>query len=155
MRGIHAGPRFDRVHDRRDLEARTADDQHLFGWMLAQEGHQPIQARILHAERVGAYLRDRLEQLASRDDRLGAVRGAGLFLGMDVLDAGGAPDEGLASSIMNGLRERRVLIGITGTPHATLKFRPPLVFSSEHADHLVDQLEAVLSRDRTGSAPRP
>ena len=49
------------------------------------------------------------------------------------------------AAIVNGLRERRVLISATGEDGSVLKIRPPLVFSNENADQLVSELDAVLS----------
>jgi 4-aminobutyrate aminotransferase-like enzyme len=44
------------------------------------------------------------------------------------------------------MRERAVLIGRTGPHRATLKVRPPLVFTDEHADLLVSTLAEVLGK---------
>jgi 4-aminobutyrate aminotransferase-like enzyme len=40
------------------------------------------------------------------------------------------------------MRERGVLVGRTGRDRASLKIRPPLVFTREHADLLVAALAA-------------
>ena len=76
--------------------------------------------------------------------RLGEVRGAGLYLGIDVADpATGAPSADLASAIVNGMRERRVLISATGPQGSVLKVRPPLPFGPEHADQFLAALVEV------------
>ena len=54
-----------------------------------------------------------------------------------------APRE--ADAVVNGLRERGVLIGSTGPAENVLKIRPPLVFGREHADLLVDTLDEALT----------
>ena len=41
------------------------------------------------------------------------------------------------------MRERGVLVGRTGRDRASLKIRPPLVFTREHADLLVAALAAT------------
>jgi 4-aminobutyrate aminotransferase-like enzyme len=46
---------------------------------------------------------------------------------------------------VNLLRERRVLISSAGPHGNVLKIRPPLVFSTEHADLLVDTLDQALA----------
>jgi 4-aminobutyrate aminotransferase-like enzyme len=95
-----------------------------------------------HAAAVGARL---LEALRALDDpRIGAVRGAGLFLGVDLVDANGRPDEPLALDVVNALRERRILLAASGPDNHTLKIRPPLVFDDDDATRLVTELAAVL-----------
>ena len=46
--------------------------------------------------------------------------------------------------MVNGLRERRVLIGATGPRADMLKIRPPLVFADAAADRLLAALDEVL-----------
>jgi len=46
---------------------------------------------------------------------------------------------------VNLLRERRVLISSAGPHGNVLKIRPPLVFGTEHADLLVQQLDQALA----------
>jgi len=104
-----------------------------------------------HAARVGAEL---LAALRAIDDpRIGAVRGAGLFLGVDLVDGGGRPDEPLALDVVNALRERRILLAASGPDNHTLKIRPPLVFDDADADRLVTELTAVLQATPTQENP--
>ena len=82
----------------------------------------------------------------SRPDHpdLAAVRGWGLALAVDIVDpATGQPDADRAGRIVEGMRERGVLIGRTGRDRATLKIRPPLVFADEHVDQLASALAAT------------
>jgi 4-aminobutyrate aminotransferase-like enzyme len=83
---------------------------------------------------VGDYLLDGLRSVADSDDRVSGVRGAGLFLGVEFVDGDGAPDAARTLAVVNGLRERRVLIGATGRDANVLKIRPPLPFGEDHAD---------------------
>jgi len=104
-----------------------------------------------HAARVGAEL---LAALRAIDDpRIGAVRGAGLFLGVDLIDTDGRPDEPLALDVVNALRERRILLAASGPDNHTLKIRPPLVFDDADADRLVTELAAVLQATPTKEHP--
>lgn len=94
---------------------------------------------------VGARLLEGLRGLATDHPRIAAARGWGLALGVDVVDpATNAPDAQGAADIVERMRDRGVLIGRTGRDRATLKIRPPLVFTHEHADQVVAALaEAV------------
>jgi 4-aminobutyrate aminotransferase-like enzyme len=94
---------------------------------------------------VGAYLRDTLDAIARDTPGISAVRGAGLYAAADFADpATGAPDGATAIRVVNGLRERRVLISATGPEGASLKIRPPLPFTQANVDHLADALTATL-----------
>jgi 4-aminobutyrate aminotransferase-like enzyme len=102
-----------------------------------------------NAAATGAYLRDALAALAAGSAVLGDVRGAGLYLGVDVIaPETGAPSGELAAVIVNGLRERRVLLSATGPRGSVLKIRPPLPFGPEHADQLLAALADVLAAAR-------
>ncbi|MBI5161530.1 MAG: ornithine--oxo-acid transaminase [Micrococcales bacterium] len=92
-----------------------------------------LQAR---ARELGVHLHERLEALLGR--RLTAVRGTGLWAGIDV-------DPALASGrrVCELLAERGVLV--KDTHGSTLRLAPPLVVSREDLDFGVDQLEAVLA----------
>jgi len=95
-----------------------------------------------NALRVGNYLRQGLRQLATRHAAIGAVRGAGLFIGVDIRAPGSAP------ALINALRERRVLIGAAGRAGNVLKIRPPLCFSAADADLVVAALDDALGAKR-------
>ncbi len=96
---------------------------------------------------VGAYLRTRIGELAKQQPLIGNVRGLGLFLGVELvhdrLSKSHAAD--IARLVPDAMRQRGVLVGITGRYGNVIKVRPPLVFSKANADQLVDTLEAVLN----------
>jgi 4-aminobutyrate aminotransferase-like enzyme/Ser/Thr protein kinase RdoA (MazF antagonist) len=96
------------------------------------------------AAAVGAHLLEALREVATGRADLSAVRGWGLALAVDVVDpATVRPDADRADRIVEGMRERGVLIGRTGRDRATLKIRPPLVFTDQHVDQLVAALAAT------------
>jgi 4-aminobutyrate aminotransferase-like enzyme len=103
-----------------------------------------------HACTVGRYLADTLVDIATSTPRIGDVRTAGLYAGVDVIDPGtGEPDGDAALRVVNGLRDRRVLISATGPHGHTLKIRPPLPFAPEHVDRLATALsDALAALDR-------
>lgn len=99
-----------------------------------------------NARDVGAYLLQRLKDLAKPYPVIADVRGAGLYMGVEfVTEPGGlAPDGATALRIVNALRRRRVLISAAGKHGNVLKIRPPLPFGRHHADEFVEALGAVL-----------
>jgi 4-aminobutyrate aminotransferase-like enzyme len=96
-----------------------------------------------NARVIGARIVEGVRAIGS--PRIGEVRGAGLFIGVDIVDADGHPDETLALDVVNGMRDRRVLISTTAVDNATLKIRPPLVFDEADAGRLLTELAAVLA----------
>ncbi len=100
-----------------------------------------------NATRVGAHLLARLGKIVTDDPRVVEVRGAGLFLGIDLCqpDDPGSPNPALAAELINALRDRHVLIGATGCYGQTLKVRPPLCLTTTEADLFVDALSDSLA----------
>ncbi|MHA2243041.1 MAG: aminotransferase class III-fold pyridoxal phosphate-dependent enzyme, partial [Candidatus Thorarchaeota archaeon] len=102
-----------------------------------------------NALEVGKYLLDRLETLKQKYKLIGDVRGMGLFLGVELvrnletLD----PADREAKYIINRMKEKRILISVDGPLHNVLKIKPPLVFTKQNADFLVDTLDEILSED--------
>jgi 4-aminobutyrate aminotransferase-like enzyme/Ser/Thr protein kinase RdoA (MazF antagonist) len=111
--------------------------------VLRDEG---LQAHALH---VGAYLLDGLRGLVERHPVAGDARGAGLFLGLELIRDRAtlepAPRE--AAYVANRLRERGILAGTDGPFHNVIKLRPPMPFDRGDADFLLAALDAVLSED--------
>ncbi len=101
------------------------------------------EALMANALAVGRLLQDGLRSLAGRYEAIGDVRGAGLFVGVELVRdrAARTPDGAFTAKVVNALRQRRILLSASG-PHANvLKIRPPLVFRPEHAAQFLDGLE--------------
>ncbi len=100
-----------------------------------------------NASEVGTYLREGLVRLAATHERIGDVRGSGLMIGVELVRdrERREPAGAAASAVVNGMRERGVLIGSAGPDHNVLKIRPPLVFGRENADLLLEVLDATLN----------
>ncbi len=99
---------------------------------------------IAHAAAVGGHIAARLEAARTRCPAIGQVRGAGLYLGIEIV-AGDAPDAVGAKRAINALRDRQILIGAAGALGHVLKVRPPLCLTLAQADRFVDALEAILT----------
>jgi len=99
-----------------------------------------------NARRSGEYLRRGLLALAQRYPVIREVRGAGLFIGVEL---GANPANGLGGPaetkrIVNGLCRRGVLVGSTGRQRNVLKIRSPLTLEPQHADLLIEALDQTL-----------
>lgn len=96
---------------------------------------------------TGAYLTSELRIAGSSSAHVGDVRSAGLYIGIEIVKdkASREPDRAAAELIVNGLRERNILIGTAGSHGNVLKIRPPLCFSRENADMLVEGFSSALA----------
>jgi 4-aminobutyrate aminotransferase-like enzyme len=99
-----------------------------------------------HARTTGARLLAGLRELQRRHEPIGDVRGAGLFVGFELVRdrASRDPDATLATELVNRAAERRVLLSTDGPDHNVIKIKPPLVFSDADADRLVETVDEVL-----------
>jgi 4-aminobutyrate aminotransferase-like enzyme len=97
-----------------------------------------------NAAATGRYLREQLESVALEHECLGAVRGEGLLLGLDVLAGDGTASKLRNKRIVNALVSQfRILIGYEGPQASILKLRPPMPFYVEHADRLTAAIDAA------------
>jgi 4-aminobutyrate aminotransferase len=93
--------------------------------------------------RVMARLRDAEKTLAC----VGEVRGKGLMIGLEVVGADGyAPDAAAANAVLEGCRERGLLIGKGGLYGNCLRVAPPMAITPEEADRGTDVLIEVLRK---------
>lgn len=101
---------------------------------------------VANAREVGAYLKAELKRLAQRHKAIGDVRGAGLFVGVEIVSdrTQKTPDAATTTKLVNGLRRKRVLISAAGPNANVLKVRPPIVFSKPNVDHFIGALDEIL-----------
>jgi 4-aminobutyrate aminotransferase-like enzyme len=99
-----------------------------------------------NALKVGTYLLSRLNELKSKYSLIGDVRGLGLFIGVElVLNRETLePAAEQATFIIEALKEQGILISIDGPLRNVLKIKPPLVFTKENVDQVVNTLDLVL-----------
>ena len=78
---------------------------------------------------------------------IGDVRGAGLFIGVELVTerARKVPASAASAAVVNGLRKRGVLIGVCAQAANVLKVRPPLVFDDNNADLFLNALDDTLT----------
>jgi len=99
-----------------------------------------------NARAVGDRFRAGLQDLAAAHPIIGDVRGPGLFIGAELVQDPEtlAPATREASAVVNEMRERGILLSTDGPFANVIKIKPPLVFTAEDADRVVDELDAVL-----------
>jgi len=102
-----------------------------------------------HALQVGEQLLKGLRELMGRYQIIGDVRGSGLFIGVELVRDRTAlgPATHEASFVVNRLREQGMLMGTDGPFHNVIKIRPPMPFSADNADSLVDTMDGILAKD--------
>jgi len=91
-----------------------------------------------NAHQMGELLQQGLRSLASTHCVLGEVRGAGLFIGVQV------ESREATARIVNDLRRAGVLIGSAGRNVDVLKIRPPLTIARAEVETLLETLDTVL-----------
>ena len=99
------------------------------------------QGLIENARQVGALFKQGITEIGGT--QMGEVRGKGLFVGVDIV-RDGAADRAEAARIVNGMRDAGILISATGPRGHTLKIRPPLTFTAQHAELFVSTLGKVM-----------
>ncbi|WP_193044306.1 aspartate aminotransferase family protein [Mycolicibacterium baixiangningiae] len=104
---------------------------------------------IANAETVGNYIQAEIATLAADYEQIAEVRGAGLFVGVDIVTdrASNTPDGAATLRVVNHMRRRRVLISASGPRGSVLKVRPPLPFSISDADRMLGNLQVVLAEE--------
>ena len=101
---------------------------------------------IANSRVVGKMMLSSLNDIMQGDERIGDVRGSGLYMGIEIVKDHKTrePDSPLALALVNELRRRRVLISATAANANVLKVRPPLTFSAQNADQFLTELKGAL-----------
>jgi len=93
---------------------------------------------------VGAHIMARLEELSTQVDFVCDVRGVGLMIGIEIVDADGKPDATLTNHLAARGMEHGLLLRTSLYGHGNvLKVRPALVITMEEADLICDRLSEL------------
>ncbi|WP_218037617.1 aspartate aminotransferase family protein, partial [Reyranella soli] len=97
--------------------------------------------------RVGAVLKAALVERKKTCAAIGDVRGHGLFIGVEMVKAGGAlePDSDRAIEVVNKLKDRGFLTSNAGAFRNVVKIRPPLVFGQREADEFLTAFDTTIA----------
>lgn len=101
-----------------------------------------------NAHVVGSYLKERLTALKDKYGIIGDVRGRGFLLGVEFVTDRQlkTPAKAEALYIMDKMKEMGVLVGKGGFYGNVFRITPPLCFTKEDADYLVDVMDYSLSK---------
>ncbi|KAL9675557.1 hypothetical protein QQ045_003759 [Rhodiola kirilowii] len=97
---------------------------------------------------VGSYLKDRLDSLMDKYEIIGDVRGRGLMLGVEFVTDRElkTPAKAETLHIINQLKDLGVLVGKGGMYGNVFRITPPLCFTKDDADFLVDAMDYAMSK---------
>lgn len=97
-----------------------------------------------HARVTGDAIASGIAEVLRGHARLGNIRHAGMFIGVDVRGADGRGRDGHAARVVvNALRDRHVLVSASGADASVLKVRPPLVLTDADVDRFLEALAEV------------
>lgn len=101
-----------------------------------------------NARVMGDYLKVGFRRLADKYSAIGDIRGAGMFLGVEIVSdrKDRTPDAARTTQIVNGLRDERVLISACAKTANVLKIRPQIRSTHDELDLLIEKLDLVLAR---------
>jgi 4-aminobutyrate aminotransferase len=100
-----------------------------------------------NALEVGAYLKERLWELAERHQAIGDVRGLGLMIAVELVRdrASKEPAPDLALRVMEGAKARGLIVGKGGLQANTLRICPPLIVTRADVDVAIEALDGALA----------
>jgi len=97
---------------------------------------------------VGNYLLSELNLLKDKFELIGDVRGTGLFIGVELVKdlKTQEPASEKAKVIINKMKEIGILLSTDGPHDNVLKIKPPMVFSIENAQLVIDSLQKLFPK---------
>ena len=98
------------------------------------------------AARIGAHLRAGLDDLQSRHDVLGDVRGRGLMLGLEFVEDRDSkrPAPSIATMVVERSRELGLLLGKGGLHGNVIRLKPPMCWTEEDCEFACAVLDRCL-----------
>ncbi len=94
---------------------------------------------------IGKYLTAGLEQLQAKHSVIGEVRGHGALIGVELVDANGAPNADAFKAVSKAAMERGLLIMAGGSDGHVLRLLPQLNISNELLDEALYILDEAFS----------
>ena len=109
--------------------------------VIEEEGLRP------RAVELGARFVAGLGELAARHPVIGDVRGLGLFIGVVLVGdrETRGPATALAADVVEGAKDRGILLSADGPHHDVLKIKPPMVIDASDVDRTIEVLDELLT----------
>lgn len=100
-----------------------------------------------NALQTGNFLLQLLKDLQKKHTVISDVRGHGLFIGAELVKDKITKDPAVPEidSVIEQMKDRGFLLSTDGPLHNVIKIKPPIVFNSENAKALAENLDEVLS----------
>lgn len=96
---------------------------------------------------IGDFLKAELKKLAIEFPIIGDVRGQGLFLGIELVNAHMEPLAIQTDYLANRMKDHGILMSVDGPDYNVLKIKPPIVFNKENAKELIFYLKKIFAED--------
>ncbi len=96
-----------------------------------------------NALQVGSFLIEALKDLQEDIPAIGDIRGAGLFLGIEIIKDPVTlePDPKLTKKITHYMKKKGIFLSIDGPYYNVIKFKPPLCFNIDNAQRMIMELD--------------
>ncbi|MCS7483213.1 aspartate aminotransferase family protein [Umezawaea endophytica] len=97
-----------------------------------------------NAAKLGALLFEGLRAIANDNPVVGDVRGKGLMIGIELVDADGGPAPKAAVAVLEGARERGLLIGKGGLYGNVIRLAPPMTLTEDEVAEALVALRGAI-----------
>ena len=99
-----------------------------------------------NALKVGNKLMDGFRELQKEYPIIGDVRGSGLFIGVELVKDPETiePASEIAEEVIERMKDEGILFNTEGPYNNVLKIKPPIIFTEENADRVINTMEKVL-----------
>ena len=102
------------------------------------------QGLMAHGKEIGDLIQERFNQAKSDLPIIGDVRGKGLMVGVELINADGSPAAGIIKDVIKVLGDKGLVMTKCGA--SALRFAPPLIISKEQAEEGVDIILSELGK---------
>ena len=103
-----------------------------------------------NATDVGGYLREQVRAMAGSHPLIADVRGAGLFIGVELMHEDASPATAEVAEIIEFAKDHGVLLSSDGPDNNVFKIKPPMVLTRSDVDRFLDVLDKGLTRHSRG-----